>query len=599
MSMKNYTPWIVLPLGLAATVGCTVPFLVNSRDGNGTTPPVISNPSDASSSLPIFLPQPGSSGGALPSPSSPFGTIDTPNPTISGPLPGATATPFLPNITPNIGNQIIPNAIPTISISGPLGSGGGGGAGGGQPGYLPIVKSIIKGRVMGYNIRNEAFEPIANAQVRVSETLSLSTDQNGIYQTSQEFDQMVSISAAKDGYIASTVTGVPPGTNRDIHLNPLNNGPLYRQETFDFSDTVTNLNENGRDVTITFADGFESRTAAASPDKFTGRYNMSVRLKANRSTTQGTLFASVFERVGNLTQLTQYGYSPNVAVPTPPPQPVPTATPVTTGSTTFRPLKPTQLLVSFNHLLTPEAFGQITVSLAAQSGSKLRGCVAHVYMNLPDGGRVLVAKYNDSTSASINQPLRVPRVANTSFTIEARSGSALRGSDIIVPNIQIGNTVVRTFLEPPEFTQVGTETNISDVNKTHFVTGDTTPTFGWSRLPDANSYQMDVQGETPESFRWEAYTLDNSLTYPDFGSNAPGSIILGNNYRAQLMASDFDIGTFNVLSFQDTWEMPVRLRNAMAAATPAGFSVQLLNPSVRSFSQGYRISYSTVTFLAN
>ena len=147
------------------------------------------------------------------------------------------------------------------------------------------------------------------------------------------------------------------------------------------------------------------------------------------------------EDVGNLSVITQYGYSPNVQVPVAPPQPVPTATPDTDDNAVV-PLDSTNLLLSFDHLVSPEAFGEIKVDLSADAANtSLQGAVVHVYMNLPNGGRVLVAKYNENTSTRVNQTIRVPRLPNTSFTVVAHSGSALTGSDIVVPNLQIGSTV--------------------------------------------------------------------------------------------------------------------------------------------------------------
>lgn len=584
---RKHIQWVLMSCGLAISVGCTVPFLVNTRENTSNAISPVILPSSLASTLPIFLPQPGISSGPIPipSPSGPFGAIASPNPSISGPLPTPTATPFLPNIAPNVDNQILPNPLPVIQASGQMTN------------TLPIVKSVIRGRVLGWNVKTENFDALANARVKIDESLSLTTDANGFYETTQEFDKLISISAAHEGYIASSVTNIPPGTNRDIHLNPLNEGPIYRQETFDFNGSVTNLNQNGRDSFVTFTDANQSKAAAVAPDKFSGRYNMSVRVKANRSNTEGTLFAGVFESVGSLLQLTQYGYSPNVVVPTPPPQPVPTATPSSSSSSDFVPLKPTELLLSFNHLISPEAFGEIFVNLSAPTGSDLTNIVMHVYMNMPDGGRVLVAKYINYTSATVNQVIRVPKLSNTTFTLEAHSGNAMEGSDIVVPNIQLNNTVTRTFMAPPVFNRLGDETDFSDLNQTHFETGDLTPTIAWNKHSEANSYQLDLQGETPQSFRWEAYTLGTSLDYPDFGTDHPSSLKLGNTYRVQLMASDFDIGTFNVLSHTGSaWKIPVRFAR-QAADQP--FKVQLLNPTIKNFAQGYRISYSTLSFLSN
>lgn len=588
MNRKHFQ-WVLISFGLALSVSCTVPFLVNTRDNTSNAVPPVVLPSSLASTLPIFLPQPGISPAPIPipSPSGPFGAIASPNPSISGPLPTPTATPFLPNITSHIDNQIIPNPLPIIQVSGQLTN------------TMPIVKSVIKGRVLGWNIKTERFDALPNARVKINESLSLTTDANGFYETTQEFDQPVSISAAYEGYIASSVTNVPPGTNRDIHLNPLNEGPIYRQDTFNFNGTLTNLNQNGRDAFILFTDAHQSKAAAVSPDKFSGRYQMSVRVTANRSSTQGTLFAGVFESVGSLLQLTQYGYSPGVVVPTPPPQPVPTATPTTTGTTTsdFIPLKPTELLLSFHHLISPEAFGEIFVNLSAPAESGLNNVVMHIYMNMPDGGRVLVAKYVNYTSAAVNQVIRVPKLNNTTFTLEAHSGNSMQGSDIVVPNIQLNNTITRTFMAPPVFNRLGDETDFSDPNRTHFETGDLTPTIAWNKHSEANSYQLDLQGDPPQSFRWEAYTLNTSLDYPDFGSDHPSSLKLGNTYRVQLMASDFDMGTFNVLNHTESaWKIPARLAR-QAADQP--FKVQLLNPTLQNFAQGYRVSYSTLSFLTN
>ncbi|MGV3524441.1 MAG: hypothetical protein ACO1RX_09460 [Candidatus Sericytochromatia bacterium] len=598
---KQQYQWALISLGLAVSVGCTVPFLVNTRDNTGASGgQVITDPNAVSSSLPIFLPVPGSTNPplVLPSAGGPFQPVASGNPPITGPLPNPTATPFLPNLPPNIDNQIGFNPLPVL----------GGGTGSGSGGSIitqPIVKSVIRGRVLGFNPFTAGYEPISNAQVRIDETLALTTNASGYYETTQEFDKVVSISAASNGYIGSSVTDVPPGINRDIHLNPLNERIPYRQDVFTVSGTVTNLAQNGRRPVVVFSDGNDSVAGASIPDSGTGRYSMDVRLRSNRSTTNGSLFAAVMEDSGKLQAVTQYGYSPSVQVPVPPPQPVPTATPDDSGDDNFVPLKATDLLLSFNHLVSPEAFGQITVNFTPDSGANLQGAVLHVYMNLPapngasNGGRVLVAKYNDATSTTISQTIRVPRVPGASFTVVAHSGTAQRGSDIVVPNLQVGSTITRTFLPVPAFSQVGDETEFSDPNKTHFLSADLTPQISWASMSGINSYQLDLQAELPETFRWEAYTLGTGLTYPDFGADHPLSLKEGRHYRLQLMASDFDIGTFNILSqnaAQD-WKTPSRFEKAVAQQPDGGFGIQLLNPAIRNFSQGYRISYSTVSFV--
>jgi len=594
MKKKQYQ-WVLLSLGLAVSAGCTVPFLVNTRDTAGTpgSGSVITDPNAVASSLPIFLPQPGSTipPVILPGASSgPFQPVASGNPFIDGPLPAPTATPFLSDIGPNIDNQIRANPLPVLRASGGLTS------------TLPIVKSIIKGRVLGHHPTTGNYQILSNAQIRIDESLSLTTDANGFYETSQEFDRTVSISASAPNYIASTVTDVPPGISRDIHLNPLDSRAFYRQDSFALSGSVTNLAQNGKRPLVVFADGNQSVANAAHPNQATGRYDMTVRLLNNRSSTTGTLFASVNEQIGKLSVVTQYGYSPNVAVPVPPNQPVPTPTPDLSGNQNpdFVPLKPQDLLLSFDHLVSPEAFGEISVNFSAPSGSGLQGSILQVYMNLPLGGRVLVAKYTDNTSTTINQRVRVPRVANTSFTLVAHSGSSLKGSDIVVPNLQIGSSVTRSFLPPPVFNQIGSETDFSDPRKTHFQTSELTPRISWSSQTNVNSYQLDLQSEIPEHFRWEAYTLGTNLRYPNFGTDHPLSLKEGQTYRLQLMASDFDIGTFNILSQgAETWRTPSRFETVYSDLAEGDFGIKLRNPSLNNFAQGYRIAYSTISFLTD
>lgn len=598
---KQQYQWVLLALGLAVSVGCTVPFLVNTRDNTGTIGDgqVITDPQAVSSSLPIFLPQPGSSDSPLtlatPSPGGPFSPVSSSNPAIDGALPVPTATPFLADITPNIDNQISANPLPVLGV-------GKDGSSGGVISTQPIIKSIIKGRVLGLDLASGQYKPLADAQVRVDRVLSLTTDANGYYETDQEFDKLVSISAASEQYTASTVTDVPPGIARDIHLNPLVERAPYRQDTFLIDGSVTNLAQNGRRPTVVFADGVQSVSNAAFVNPNTGRYQIDVRLRGNRSTTNGTLFTSVNEQIGKLSVITQYGYSPSVDVPVAPPQPVPTPTPDTTNAENpnYVPLKSTDLLLSFDHLTSPEAFGEIKVNFTSPTDFGLQGAVMHVYMNFPDGGRVLVAKYNDNTSTSIIQTIRVPQIANTSFTLVAHSGTSLKGSDIVVPNLQIGSSISREFLPPPVFNQIGDETDFSDPKQTHFSTGDTTPRIGWDNQSDINSWQLDMQEDGSENFHWEAYTLGTQIDYPDFGEDHPLSLQSGHNYSLQLMASDFDIGTFNILSQGErNWEQPTRFEKAVSAQGNGDFNIQLLNPMLSNFAQGYRISYSTINFLTD
>lgn len=571
MNMKP-SRWILLTLGIATTVGCTVPFLVNTRDnassiGNGG---VITDPNAVSSSLPIFLPQPGGNGDqplVLPSASlGPFLPVSSSNPGISGPLPSATATPFLADLTPNIDNQIGFNPLPIIQANGNLTT------------TQPIVKSIVKGRVLGFDPISANYKPLPGAIVKIDDTLTLSTDAQGFYETTQEFDTALRISAASENYVASTVTNVPPGISRDIHLNALNERLAYRQVAFTVPGIVVNLAQNGKRPLVVFTDGQKSVSNASFVDPKTGRFSLDVRVLSNRSNTTGSLFTHIMEDIGNLSVITQYGYSPNVPVPVNPVQPVPTATP-DTDSTTM-PLDSTSLLLSFDHLVSPGAFGEIKLDLSADSANtRLQGVVVHIYMNLPNGGRVLVAKYNDNTSTRINQTIRVPRLPNTSFTVIAHSGSALIGSDIVVPNLQIGSSVIRQFLPVPVFTQLGEESSFSNINQTRYSISDTTPRISWNTQANVNSFQLNLQAETADKFRWEAYTLANTLDYPNFGSEHPSSLKSGQSYRLQLSATDFDIGTFNILSDQ------------------SNFSTKLLNPGPANFAQGYRLSYSTLSFV--
>lgn len=595
---KQHFQWVLMSLGLAVSVGCTVPFLVNpdgSKSSSGGQ--VITDPQAVSSSLPIFLPQPGGSAGPpliLDPETGGFIPVASSNPGITGPLPSPTATPFLADLRPNIDNQIMANPLPTLQNNG----GGGLAVGSNQP----IVKSIIKGRVLGFNLATEGYEPLANAQVKVDSNISLTTDVNGFYQTSQEFDTRTSISAAFENYTASTVTDVPPGIDRDIHLNPLKGRTPYRQDVFKIQGSVTNLARNGKRPLVVYTDSNASISNAAFTNSTSGRFDIDVQLKANRSTSQGSLFASVMDNVGKLSTVTQYGFSPNVSVPQQPNIPVPTPTPDSSGQDNpdFRPLKSTDLLLSFDHLVSPEAFGELKVNLSAVAGNiPLQGSILHVYMNLPQGGRVLVAKYNDNTSVTINQTIRVPRIANTTFTLEAHAGSALVGSDIVVPNLQIGSTIVRSFLPIPQFNQVGEASDLSNLNKTHFVSSDTTPQFGWETQANVNSFQLDLTAEIPAEFHWEAYTLANRLTYPDFGTEHPLSLKQGKTYRLQLTASDFDLGTFNILSLGNQWQAPTRFEQIFAAQSQSkgDFGLKLRNPTLNNFAQGYRIAYSTVSFV--
>ena len=586
MKIKQYQ-WALLSLGLAISVGCTVPFLVDGPGNNASSNDngVNTDLQDFEPNRPILLPGVGQNA-SEPTILDPAGgglsTVGGENVGITGPLPEATATPFLSDITPNVDNQISPNGLPVLRAEGSLTS------------TQPIVKSIIKGRVRGYNPVTRTYEALANAQVRIDESLSLTTDSNGFYETNQEFDELVTISAGKENYVVSTVTDVPPGVGRDIHLNPLNERRVYRQDSFVVDGSLTNLSQNGKRPRIVFTDANESFSSAAQLNRSTGRYNMNIRLTSDRASTSGTLFAIVEEQIGKLSVVTQYGYSPNVAVPVAPNTPFPTATP-DTDSEANKPLKSTDLLLSFDHLVTPEAFGEIKLNISAEAGNRLQGIVMHVYMNLPDGGRVLVARYNDNTSTSLNQTVRVPNVANTTFTVAAHSGTSLNGSDMVIPNVSIGSTIERKFLPRPAFNQVGSADDFADENKTAFEASDTSPEIAWDSQKDVNSFQLDLKGDHAEEFRWEAYTLANKVTYPDFGTDNPLSLKEGAAYRLQLLASDFDIGTFNILNTASA--RPDSRAERIYNAQSNSFNTKLLNPTLSNFAQGYRVSYSSVYFV--
>lgn len=590
--MKRFK-YLAISLGLLISVGCTVQSLIGQQPEAETKKE--SKPANFNASLPIFLPSsgPGGSGTNILAPSSvspsgPFGVIRTPDPSIVGPLPSPTPTPFIPVIIPNINNQItIASPVPVIQVSGQLTQ------------QAKIVPSKLNGRVFFWDTKSSAFKPLSEAKIRVNDNsseITLESDNTGFYESTQVFNNAVTISAAKEEYIASTVTDVPPGFGRDIHLFPLDDAPFYRQENFTFDGVVANLGENGKEATVVFTDDSGSIASAVTPSQVDNTYSMNVRVKSDLESTLGSLFSYVTEDVGELTQITQYGFSPNVAVPTPPPQPVATPTPEDTSSGTDEvfPPDPTQLVLSFSHLTSPEVFGNITVKLDIPSDNNgLSGIAIHVYMNIPNRGRVLVAKYNDESSSVVNQTIRVPNLSvfNATYTVEAHSGSADKGSDIIIPNIQIGNTVSRSFLPVPEITSPANNGST-----------DTKPSFLWDKVEQANSYQLDVQGAEHQAFRWEAYTLsaEKTFTFPNFGLGNPGALKEQARYKFQLMAADFDFGSFNILNQSDNsgWKMPRRLQH-FASKKSGDFSVQLFQPSEQNFPQGYRVSYNTVMFTTN
>lgn len=572
-------------------MGCTVPLLMRSEEqkyakqGDMKVSP---SPTGAFSVVPWYVPPLFSEGGFLfPSPGpleSGFGVIGSAPPGIPGTLTSVSPSPYMGIFTPTPSPFISPYPFAPVSGSPP-----------------PVIvysgpPVIFQGKVLGFNPQTATYWGLSNTNVLLNNSINITSNSDGSYASTQQFTQTTSVSAAKEGYFASTVDNVPPGT-RDIHLYPLNEQPPYSDKVFTFTGKVTDNQGLGKYTMVVFRDNDESSSAVSSVDK-DGKYSISVRPKMGKTTTTGTIMTYTMETVNNeLTQIVSYGFSPYMTVPTPIPTPTPaaTGTPDSSSSATPPPVPPNELMLSYDYSNTPTAFGEINVKLNIPPG--LASTIFHVYMTLPTGAKFFVGKYVDRMgSGVIQKSIKVPSILGASFTLQAHCGTSDLGSDIIIPKLLAGDTVDYTFLSPP---------GISSPSSND-VAVSLTPNFSWSSVGGAGGYQLEVTpADKNVSFGWEAYTPFTSMQYPSF-TNSAGTLKNAQRYYLQVMATDFDFGSLQILSFLDLFNpalpntLPVRVKHYMdkKSKLPA-FTIMLADPRKNAYPRGYRVTYRTIPFTTN
>lgn len=554
---------------LMLVVSCAVPII--SRDKTSTlsteTPPLTAKPLE-----PVFFPTP------IPAVSGISGSKSiTSSNNISAFLPQGTTisdvsgTIFLPPSTTTFREYTSPtpiinsSIIPTISGSPEVIS----------PSYAP--RDIIAGKVYGYDPINSKNVLIDKAKILLNNKTEIESKNDGSYISKETYNSLIPVSVYKDGYVISTVDDVLPGAGRDIHLNSLNDEIAYSSINLSFEGKINPLqNPSNNTIIVEFKDIYQSLTSATILYENTNKYKINVRPRKGRTTTTGTILAYTLQTDNNLTQIKQYGYSTLVSLPTP----IPTSTASATGSTSGK----TDFYISKDYINEPNVFGEITVNLSLPPGTDISNTVLNVYMKMPTGEEFFVAKYNDTGNTKIiQQDIKVPKIDGTTFSIQAHAGNSIKGSDLVINNIKLGDIVNSTFLPPPKITY---PYNDSSVNST--------PEFSWEKIEEAQSYQLDLQSIDNTNFRWEGYTTKDKLRYPNF-SFQEGILSNKRRYRLQLMACDFNFGSLSILSLDNkSLYIPDRILRIINNNDKT-FNIKLANPIIGQI-QKYRVSYDSVVF---
>jgi hypothetical protein len=544
----------------------------NNNNPNQSTGTVTSTPGPAASNN-VHNPIPNSSstsGGGL-------GLIATPRPGGGPEDQGAkepaafkTSAPFI------IGKSAVP-------FGGGITSSGASGIP--EPAEV-IVPSKVSGRVWGYDLSSRSYHPLGGAQVSVGSD-SLISDSQGYYTTEGIISSAADISAAATDYLTTTVSNVSPGDNRDIHLQPLENKPRFNQNTITMDFTSLNgatptaventtADENPTPVAsaagapardfpsiLTFADLDNSRFVNTLLNSTTGRYRLEVNPLASKTTATGQLLIFDVERdnqgrATNPTQMKSFILRRDVV---------------------FR-VGDTLLPTSANEITGDNSkFDTINANFHDSNG--FSDFVCNAYVIFPGGEKLLVSKYTGGSPTNLS--FRVPRfegVPNISYSIEAHSGTASKGSDVVINDLHAGDSVDAYLMPTP--TGLTPEYNSTSTGMS--------PVFGWQSTGDSRGYQVEVQStERLNSQGWEGFSKETSIGYPSLSP-----LKIGSQYRYQVIAMDF---SFSRLSILDNKAADITAR-AVKGSGDLPFSVQLANHDTKSLPKGYRVSYDTVLFRA-
>ncbi len=563
-------------------VGCDKYGAVSTTSANVSTSPSSSliGQTGSSSATTITPPSQGLGAG--------LGVISTPRP-VSGledkspqePTPYVTSAPFIIGKPSTVFNgNIATSEEPTGAI----------------------VPSKMSGKVYGYEANTKTYKILSNAKVSVNGTV-LNTDASGSYNGSDVLESVVDLSASASGYYSSTVSAVRPGENRDIHLQPIDNRPVYNQNTITFdilsltgkeptnilslTDTkTTTTTTTTEEITLTdpeypslltFGDKNNSRFVSKVIDQEKGRIRVDINPIANQSIAQGQLFVYDIERDNtgrptNPTQMKSFIYKKDIVFrvgdtyfPGTSPTGKDNATTTTTEDTVFDPIT---------------NFSNINVKFNDSYG--FNNFVCNTYAIFPTGEKVLVSRYSGAVATSLS--FRVPKLAGVklSYAVEAHAGNANIGSDVVVNDLHENDSVEAYLLSPPS----NLSPNYDTLNAGLF------PTFSWSSNNEAKGFQVEVKDTNLlNESAWEGFSSINSIKYP----SGITSLRSGSQYSYQVLAMDFNFGGLRVLSNKAE---DMRLRAVSQKGDDLPFKVQLASHASKTLPKGYRVSYNTVLFKA-
>lgn len=471
------------------------------------------------------------------------------------------------------------------------------------PGVMSSISpGKISGAVYGYDINTKNYKILSNAKVIIGSDV-INTDSAGNYTTNSTYTSAMDVSAVADGYLSSTVSSAIPGGSRNIHLQPIDSRPVYNTNTIK-AEIYSLAAEEPRSATafqspspspstqtsatpipstkynseISFGDNDGSKFVSNVINPTTGRIRLEVNPVGNKSVAQGQLFIYDLERdsfgnATNPTQMKKFIYKKDISF--------------RVGDTEFpgidlKATTPTTAEVtSTDNTEMLKRFFNINVKFNDSYG--FSNFVCNAYVIFPTGEKVMVSRYTGAVPTNLS--FRVPRmldVDKVSYSIEAHAGSDTVGSDAVVNDLHEGDSVEVYLLTPPSSLTPNYDT----------LTSGLTPTFNWSTVAQAKSYQLDL--ESTDKFStyggWEAFTSNSSVTYP---SLLP-ALKSNSQYSFQLMALDFNPGTLNILS-----ESADKFRYRLIKNTgDMKFGVKLATHNTKTLPRGYRISYNTVLFRA-
>lgn len=521
-----------------------------------------------------------------------LGVISTPKP-ASGidenspaePDPYQTSAPFiLGKSAPGFNGSTDPSATPEPTV---------------------VVPGKISGHVYGYDNNTRSYKALAYSTVSINGT-SITTDGAGRYTTSDVINDRADISGFASGYLTSTVSGVAPGDNRDIHLQPIDSSQVFNQNTITSeiitlsgkeptaanvltsttpspatAGSATPIPSKDYPSVLAFGDKNNSRFVTTLLDSVKGRIRVEVNPIANQTTAQGQLFIYNIERDNsgkptNPTQIKTFIYKKDITFrvgDTLFPDLVKSTDSSTTTSEDQAAKDAAAALANF-----------VNINVKFNDSYGFSNFVCNAYVIFPTGEKVLASKYVGSTPTNLSFRLpKITTIPNLSYAIEAHAGDSSLGSDVVVRDLHAGDSVEAYLLQPPSGLTPGYDS-----------TGNgTAPIFSWNAVRDAKAYQPEVKNTDVHSdSAWEGFTQSTTIKYP----TGLKSLTPGGQYRFQVVAMDFSYGGLSVLSANKAEDMRLRVTDNKSNELP--FKVQLNTLESAKLPKGYRVSYNTVLFRA-